>query len=98
MLGPALFRGSIFLYLAFILVAVIHVALFRTRWGLRTRSVGEHPTAADTLGVKVLRVRYRNVLLAGVVAGVGGASYTLACLRVHQEHDRRSRASSRWPR
>ncbi|MBQ1033470.1 ABC transporter permease [Micromonospora parva] len=77
-LGPALFRGNIFLYLGLLLVLVIHIALFRTRWGLRTRSVGEHPIAADTLGVKVLRVRYRNVLLAGVVAGIGGASYTLA--------------------
>ena len=78
MLGPALFRGNIFLYLGLLLVLVIHFALFRTRWGLRTRAVGEHPTAADTLGVKVLRLRYRNVLLAGVVAGIGGASYTLA--------------------
>ncbi|MFI6328885.1 ABC transporter permease [Micromonospora chersina] len=78
LLGPALFRGNIFLYLGLLLVLVIHIALFRTRWGLRTRSVGEHPTAADTLGVKVLRLRYRNVLMAGLVAGVGGASYTLA--------------------
>ena len=78
LLGPALFRGNIFLYLGLLLVLVIHLALFRTRWGLRTRSVGEHPTAADTLGVKVLRLRYRNVILAGLVAGVGGASYTLA--------------------
>ncbi|MEV4462939.1 ABC transporter permease [Micromonospora echinofusca] len=78
LLGPALFRGNIFLYLGLLLVLVIHIALFRTRWGLRTRSVGEHPTAADTLGVKVLGLRYRNVLLAGVVAGIGGASYTLA--------------------
>ncbi|MEH0820871.1 MULTISPECIES: ABC transporter permease [unclassified Micromonospora] len=77
-IGPALFRGNIFLYLGLLLVLVIHIALFRTRWGLRTRSVGEHPTAADTLGVKVLGLRYRNVLLAGVVAGIGGASYTLA--------------------
>ncbi|HEX6969764.1 MAG TPA: ABC transporter permease [Micromonosporaceae bacterium] len=77
-LGPALFRGNIFLYLALLLVIVIHFALFRTRWGLRTRSVGEHPTAADTLGVRVLGLRYRNVLLAGVIAGIGGASYTLA--------------------
>ncbi|SCE75480.1 ABC transporter permease [Micromonospora mirobrigensis] len=78
LIGPALFRGNIFLYLGLLLVLVIHIALFRTRWGLRTRSVGEHPTAADTLGVKVLRLRYRNVLMAGLVAGVGGASYTLA--------------------
>jgi general nucleoside transport system permease protein len=76
-LGPALFQSNLFLYLALILVLVIHVGLFRTRWGLRTRSVGEHPTAADTLGVRVLGLRYRNVLLAGVVAGIGGASYTL---------------------
>ncbi|MCP3783301.1 ABC transporter permease [Micromonospora sp. A3M-1-15] len=78
LLGPALFRGNIFLYVGLLLVLVIHIALFRTRWGLRTRSVGEHPTAADTLGVKVLLLRYRNVLMAGLVAGVGGASYTLA--------------------
>ncbi|SCG43126.1 ABC transporter permease [Micromonospora inositola] len=78
LIGPALFRGNIFLYLGLLLVLVIHLALFRTRWGLRTRSVGEHPTAADTVGVKVLRLRYRNVLMAGLVAGVGGASYTLA--------------------
>ncbi|MFC0528148.1 ABC transporter permease [Phytohabitans kaempferiae] len=76
-IGPALFQTNLFLYLALILVAVIHVGLFRTRWGLRTRAVGEHPTAADTLGVRVLAVRYRNVLLAGAVAGIGGASYTL---------------------
>jgi general nucleoside transport system permease protein len=76
-IGPAFFEGSIFLYLALILVVVIQFALFRTRWGLRTRSVGEHPTAADTLGVRVLGLRYRNVLLAGAVAGIGGASYTL---------------------
>ncbi|WBB72897.1 ABC transporter permease [Micromonospora sp. WMMD1128] len=78
LLGPALFRGNIFLYLGLLLVLVIHLALFRTRWGLRTRSVGEHPTAADTVGVRVLGLRYRNVIMAGLVAGVGGASYTLA--------------------
>ncbi|PWU51874.1 ABC transporter permease [Micromonospora globispora] len=77
-IGPALFRGNIFLYLGLLLVLVIHIALFRTRWGLRTRSVGEHPTAADTVGVKVLGLRYRNVIMAGMVAGIGGASYTLA--------------------
>ncbi|MGC1210507.1 MAG: ABC transporter permease [Micromonospora sp.] len=77
-IGPALFRGNIFLYLGLLLVLIIHIALFRTRWGLRTRSVGEHPTAADTLGVKVLGLRYRNVIMAGMVAGIGGASYTLA--------------------
>ncbi|WP_213452984.1 ABC transporter permease [Rhizomonospora bruguierae] len=76
-LGPALFTGTIFLFLAIALVVVIQLGLFRTRWGLRTRAVGEHPQAADTLGVRVLGLRYRNVLLAGAIAGIGGASYTL---------------------
>ncbi len=76
-IGPALFQGNVFLYLGIALVVVIHVALFHTKWGLRTRSVGEHPTAADTVGIPVRWTRYRNVLLAGVVAGVGGAFLTL---------------------
>ncbi len=76
-LGPTLFTGNLFLFLAIALVVILNVWLFRTRWGLRTRSVGEHPAAADTLGIKVLRVRYRNVLLAGAVAGMGGAFFTL---------------------
>jgi general nucleoside transport system permease protein len=76
-LGPAVFTGNFFLFTSLILVAVINIALFRTRWGLRTRSVGEHPAAADTVGIKVNALRYRNVLLAGVVAGIGGAFFTL---------------------
>jgi ABC-type uncharacterized transport system permease subunit len=76
-LGPALFRGNLFLYLAIVLVIVLHFGLFHTKWGLRTRAVGEHPTAADTVGIKVYWIRYRNVLLAGVVAGIGGAYLTL---------------------
>jgi general nucleoside transport system permease protein len=79
-LGPAVFTGSIFLFSALVLVVVINVALFKTRWGLRTRSVGEHPAAADTVGIKVLGLRYRNVLLAGAVAGMGGAFYTLSLI------------------
>ena len=76
-LGPALFATNVFGYVAIVLVIVIHLALFRTRWGLRTRAVGEHPTAADTVGIKVNLTRYRNVLLAGLVAGIGGASLTI---------------------
>ncbi|MEV6527015.1 ABC transporter permease [Longispora sp. NPDC051575] len=76
-LGPALFRNNVFVYLALILVGVVTFALFRTRWGLRTRAVGEHPTAADTVGIKVRAVRYRNVILGGLVAGLGGAALTL---------------------
>ena len=76
-LGPVLFNQTIIVYLMYVIVAVIHVALFRTRWGLRVRAVGEHPTAADTVGIKVNRLRYSNVLLGGLVAGLGGAFFTL---------------------
>ena len=59
------------------LVIFLQIMLFRSRWGLRTRAVGEHPRAADTVGVDVVRVRYRNVILGGVFAGLAGAWLTL---------------------
>src|SRR5207244_5036610 len=77
LIGPAFFDGNVLVYIAIVLVIVVHVALFHTRWGLRTRAVGEHPPAADTVGIKVGGTRYRNVLLAGVVAGLGGAFLTI---------------------
>jgi simple sugar transport system permease protein len=77
LLGPALFQQNVLVYVAIVLVIVIHFGLFHTRWGLRTRAVGEHPTAADTVGIRVRGTRYRNVLIAGVIAGVGGAFLTL---------------------
>jgi simple sugar transport system permease protein len=76
-IGPALFEGTVLTYLAMVLVAGVTIALYRTRWGLRTRAVGEHPKAADTLGVRVLGLRYTNVLLAGVVAGLGGSFFSM---------------------
>ena len=76
-IGPILFRQTIVGYLMYVAVAVIYVGLFYTKWGLRTRAVGEHPKAADTLGVQVNRMRFTNVLLAGVVAGIGGSFFTL---------------------
>jgi len=76
-LGPVLFRQSIIVYLLYIAVAVIAVALFRTRWGLRVRAVGEHPQAADTVGINVNKTRWGNVLLGSAVAGLGGAFFTL---------------------
>jgi general nucleoside transport system permease protein len=75
-IGPVFFDTNPLVYLALILVAVIHFGLGWTRWGLRTRAVGEHPTAADTVGIRVLGTRYRNVLVAGLVAGAGGAYFT----------------------
>ncbi|HSM46074.1 MAG TPA: ABC transporter permease, partial [Acidimicrobiia bacterium] len=76
-LGPLLFDHTFFVYATFLVVVAAHFGLFRTRWGLRVRSVGEHPKAADTLGINVLRVRYRNVIMAGLIAGLGGAFLAL---------------------
>ena len=76
-LGPVLFRQTIIVYLMYIAVAVVWFALFKTRWGLRLRAVGEHPQAADTVGINVNRSRFWNVSLAGAIAGLGGAYYTL---------------------
>jgi general nucleoside transport system permease protein len=76
-IGPMFFSGNIFMYLVFILIGLIHYGLFYTRWGLRVRAVGEHPRAADTVGINVNLTRYRNVILGGIVAGIGGAYFTL---------------------
>jgi simple sugar transport system permease protein len=77
LIGPILFNTNFFVYLMFFLLIVIQIALFATRWGLRMRSVGEHPKAADTLGINVIKTRYMAVLLGGTVAGIAGAFYTL---------------------
>lgn len=85
-IGPILFRQSFIVYLMYAVVALVWFGLYRTRWGLRLRAVGEHPQAADTVGIKVLATRYRAVLLAGAVAGMGGAFYTLVSVpRFNQE-------------
>jgi general nucleoside transport system permease protein len=76
-LGEILFQQKPIALTAIVLVFVLHFCLFRTRWGLRTRAVGEHPLAADTVGVNVNRLRYVNVVLGGVIAGLGGAYFTL---------------------
>jgi ABC-type uncharacterized transport system permease subunit len=77
LLGPVLFSGTIFLYATYVLVFAVHFGLFHTRWGLRVRSVGEHPRAADTVGIDVRRTRYRAVLIAGAIAGLGGTFLVL---------------------
>lgn len=62
---------------AILLVFFSHYILFNTRWGLRTRAVGEHPKAADTVGINVARMRYINVLIGGMFAGLAGAYFTI---------------------
>jgi general nucleoside transport system permease protein len=76
-LGPLLFDQTIIVYLMYVAVAAVTIGLYRTRWGLRLRAVGEHPQAADTVGINVGRTRFWNVALAGVIVGIGGASFTL---------------------
>ncbi|ASN19402.1 ABC transporter permease [Paenarthrobacter sp. YAF11_1] len=79
-IGPILFEQSIAGYLMYIAVAVVWFGLFKTRWGLRVRAVGEHPQAADTLGINVNATRFWNVTLGGAIAGIGGAVFTLVTI------------------
>ncbi len=76
-IGPVLFRQTIIVYIMFVVVAAVFFGMFRTRWGLRLRAVGEHPQAADTVGIKVNATRFWNVLLAGAIAGLGGTVFTV---------------------
>lgn len=77
-IGPVLFRQTALVYVMYVVVVLLQIFLFRSRWGLRLRSVGEHPKAADTVGIKVNRTRRRSTILGGAVAGLGGAFFTVA--------------------
>ncbi|MGD9091944.1 MAG: ABC transporter permease [Anaerolineales bacterium] len=76
-IGPIMFNNNLFVYAMFLFLIALHFGLFYTRWGLRLRSVGEHPKAADTLGINVFRTRYMAVILGGAMAGFAGAYFTL---------------------
>lgn len=76
-IGPMLFNQNIFVYGALVMVAVSTYYLFHTAGGLRARAVGEHPRAADTLGIDVYWTRYLHVTIGGMIAGFGGAWFTL---------------------
>ena len=77
LLEEVIFSGKPIFYMMFILLLLTHVILFYTRWGLRTRAVGENPRAADTLGINVQRTRWINVIIAGFIAGLAGAWLSL---------------------
>ena len=76
-IGKAIFTNQPIFFLMFVMLALTHVMLFYTRWGLRTRAVGEHPHAADTLGINVNRTRWTNVFISGMIAGLAGAWFSL---------------------
>jgi len=76
-IGPIFFDHNLYIYAMYILVAVLSIALFKTKWGLRHRSVGEYPKAADTLGINVFRTRYLACVLSGMVAGFAGSYFSL---------------------
>ncbi|WP_265520914.1 ABC transporter permease [Oerskovia flava] len=77
-LGPVLFRQTLLVYLMYAAVILLQIFVFKSRWGLRMRAVGEHPKAADTVGIKVNVTRVKNTILGGAVAGLGGAFFTVA--------------------
>jgi len=77
LIGPVLFHNPPITYATILLVVAVHLVLFYTPWGLRTRAVGEHPQAADSAGVNVFMVRYMNLLAGGAFAGLAGAFLTL---------------------
>ncbi|CAB4901593.1 unannotated protein [freshwater metagenome] len=79
-IGPTLFNQTIIVYLMYAFVIFIQIALFKSRWGLRTRAIGELPVAADSVGIDVNRLRFKNVMFAGLVAGTGGAYFTVGAV------------------
>lgn len=84
-IGPVLFDNPPLTYLALLLVVAVHIALFYTRWGLRTRAVGEHPRAADTVGINVNLYRYVNTTIGGMLAGLAGGYLVLEAVGQFQE-------------
>ena len=84
-LGEVLFTNPPLTYITLILVVVIHIGLFYTRWGLRSRACGEHPRAADTVGINVNRFRYMNTVLGGMLAGLAGGFLVLEAVGQFQE-------------
>ncbi|QXT63658.1 ABC transporter permease [Tessaracoccus palaemonis] len=86
-LGPIIFTLRPLTYLAFVAVPLVWFILYRTKWGLRVRSVGEHPHAADTVGINVVRTKFLSVTLGGIFAGLGGAYFTIGSVGAFQDNN-----------
>ncbi len=84
-LGEVLFSNGLITYLALIFVILLQVLLFHSKWGLRTRAIGEHPRAADTVGINVNKMRYYNTIVGGMLAGLGGAFLVLEAVGQFKE-------------
>ena len=85
LVGEVIFTNPPLTYTTLILVVVIHIALFYTKWGLRSRACGEHPRAADTVGINVNRFRYMNTIIGGMLAGLAGGFLVLEAVGQFQE-------------
>ncbi len=84
-IGKMFFHHQPMVYTMLVLLIVVHITIFYTRWGLRSRTVGEHPKAADALGINVFKIRYINVVIGGMIAGLGGAWFSLETVGNFQE-------------
>ncbi|NWF69016.1 MAG: ABC transporter permease [Chloroflexi bacterium] len=85
-IGRIFFQQNLMVYAAFALVPISAWVINRTKWGLQIRAVGQNPAAADTMGVNVVRVRYTTLLLGGALAGIAGASLSIALTGIFQEN------------
>jgi simple sugar transport system permease protein len=85
LVGPILFENQPTVYLMLILLAAVNYLIFATPWGLRMRACGEHPSAADTVGVRVNRTRYISVIIGGLIAGIGGAYFSLGIVGTFED-------------
>ena len=85
-LGPVFFEQNIFGYITMVSIVVVSVIFYKTEWGVRLLAVGEHPQAADTVGINVFAIRYRACFINGIFGGMGGAYLTLARLGFFMEN------------
>lgn len=86
-IGPILFTQRPLTFMALLAVPLVWFLLHRTKWGLRVRAVGEHPRAADTVGIKVISTKTQAVLLGGIFAGLGGAYFTVGFVGAFQDNN-----------